>query len=167
MSPLSVAVCSYNRAERLPGLIAALRAQQCPVAFEILVVNNNSTDDTLKVLGNLAAQPGAPLRFVTETEQGIVPARNRAIEESLNSDCLVFIDDDELPQAGFLNAAHDALANEGAQCVGGHVEVNFTPHDRPSWLGDALLGFLAEIKHGNARFWNTDERTPIVTAKFA
>jgi len=44
-----------------------------------------------------AARPGALLRFVTETTQGIVPARNRAIEESLdNSDTLVFIDD-ELP----------------------------------------------------------------------
>lgn len=167
MSPLTVAICSYNRAERLPGLIAALRVQECPIPFEILVVNNNSTDNTLDVLGDLASQPGSPLRFVTETAQGIVPARNRAIEEALESDILVFIDDDELPQDGLLNAAHDAIVNEGAQCAGGRIEVDFTPHGRPVWLSDDLLGFLAEVNHNATAFWITNDSTPIWTANIA
>lgn len=164
---LTFAFCTYNRADRLENLVAAMRAQDCPIPFEILAVNNNSKDNTLAILENLAARPGVSLRFVTETEQGIVPARNRAIEEALESDILVFIDDDELPQAGLLNAAHDAIVNEGAECVGGRVEVDFTPHRRPAWLEDDLLGFLAEVKHGNAPFWITDDRTPIWTANIA
>ena len=163
----TVAFCTYKRADRLKKLVAALRAQRCPVAFEILVVNNNSPDNTLAVLADLAAQPGAALRIVTETTQGIVPARNRAIEEALTSDILVFIDDDELPEAGLLAAAYDAIINEGAQCVGGRVEVDFSVHGRPSWLGEDLLGFLARVDHGETPFWITHDDTPIWTANIA
>jgi glycosyltransferase involved in cell wall biosynthesis len=164
---LTFAFCTYNRANRLENLVTAMRAQDCPDTFEILAINNNSQDNTLAILKNLADQSGALLRFVTETAPGIVPARNRAIEEALDSDILVFIDDDELPQAGLLNAAYDAIVNEGAQCAGGRIEVDFTPHGRPIWLEDDLLGFLAEVKHGDAPFWITDESTPIWTSNIA
>ena len=128
---LTFAFCTYNRASRLERLIAEMRAQDCPIPFEILAVNNNSIDRTLPVLESLARLPGAPLRFVTETRQGIVPARNRALEESLDSDILVFIDDDELPRPGLLRAACDAILTEGAECAGGKVEVDFTGLERP------------------------------------
>lgn len=164
---LTFAFCTYNRADRLENLVAAMRTQDCPIPFEILAINNNSKDNTLVILEDLAARPGVSLRFVTEADQGIVPARNRAIEEALDSDILVFMDDDELPQKGLLNAAHDAIVNEEAQCAGGRVEVDFTPHGRPTWLEDDLLGFLAEVKHGDTPFWITDESTPIWTANIA
>lgn len=164
---LTFAFCTFNRASRLDRLVAAMRAQNCPIPFEILAVNNNSTDGTLAVLGALAAQPGVPLRFVTEAEQGIVPARNRAIEESLANDILVFIDDDELPRPGLLTAACDAILNNGAQCAGGRVTVDFSEHPRPAWLEDELLGFLAEVDHGDAAFWVADDRSPLWTANIA
>src|SRR3569832_2407380 len=109
---LTFAFCTYNRASRLPSLVAAMRYQQCPVPFEILAVNNNSTDATLTKLHALAAQPGAPLRIMTKLSQSIVPARNRAIEESLDSDCLVFIDDDELPHPCLLKNTKNTLTRE-------------------------------------------------------
>jgi succinoglycan biosynthesis protein ExoM len=164
---LTFAFCTYNRADRLEKLLAAMRSQECLVPFEILAINNNSKDNTLAILEDLATRPGATLRFVNETAQGIVPARNRAIEEALNSDILVFIDDDEIPQAGLLNGAYDAIVNEGAACAGGCVEVDFAPHGRPIWLEDDLLGFLAEVKYGDKPFWITDDSTPIWTANIA
>ncbi len=167
MPTLTAAFCTFNRADRLEKLVAALRAQSCPIPFEVLAINNNSPDNSLNILKQLATLPGAPLRFVTETEQGIVPARNRAIDESLGSDIMVFIDDDELPQPGLLAAAYDAIMKEGAQCAGGRVEVDFSPHGRPPWLGDELLGFLAEVNYGPAPFWITDGSTPIWTANVA
>jgi glycosyltransferase involved in cell wall biosynthesis len=167
MTTLTVAFCTFKRADRLTRLVAALRAQSCPVPFDILAVNNNSPDATLAVLGALQKQPGAALRVVTETAPGIVPARNRALDESLDRDILVFIDDDELPQPGFLEAAYDAIMNEGAQCVGGSVEMDFITHVRPAWLEDDLLGFLAAVDHGPQRFWIQDSNTPIWTANVA
>ncbi len=164
---LTYAFCTYKRADRLPDLVAAMRAQSCPHPFDLLAVNNNSPDNTLEVLEQLSRQPGPALRVVTETAQGIVPARNRAIEESLDSDILVFIDDDEMPQPGLLAAACDALLNEGAQCAGGRVQVDFTPHARPGWLEDELLGFLAEVDHSPQAFWIEREDTPVWTANIA
>lgn len=161
MTSITVAFCTYKRAGRLDGLVAALRALSCPVPFEILAVNNNSPDDTLDVLARLQDQPGAPLRVVTETAPGIVPARNRALAEALDRDILVFIDDDELPQPGLLEAAYDAVANEGAQCAGGRIEVDFRPRTRPVWLDDEIAGFLGRLDHGSAMFWITDDTTPV------
>lgn len=164
---ISFAFCTYNRSDRLEALIAAMRAQQCTEPFEILVINNNSSDDTLAVLERLAAQPGVPLRYVTESTQGIVPARNRGLTEAMKSDILIFIDDDELPHPGLVAAAHHAIAVEGAQCAGGRVEISFSPGQRPHWLEDDLLGFLAEVNHGPDAFWIKDDTTPVWTANVA
>lgn len=161
MTALTVAFCTYNRADRLAGLVSALRRQSAPVDFDLLAVNNASADATLDVLDTLRAQTGAPLRVVTETAPGIVPARNRALAESLDRDWLVFIDDDELPQPGWLVAAHDALANEGADCVGGRIEIDYGNAARPRWLDDEIAGFLGRLDHGPAAFWIKDDRTPL------
>ncbi|MHB1145660.1 MAG: glycosyltransferase [Thiobacillus sp.] len=161
MPTLTVAFCTFKRADRLEKLVAALRAQSCPVPFEILAVNNNSPDNTPDVLEHLQRQSGAPLHVVTEMAPGIVPARNRALDETLDRDILVFIDDDELPQPGLLNAAHDAITNERAQCVGGRIEIDFSPCKRPAWLDDELSGFLGRLDHGAIPFWIVDDRTPV------
>lgn len=164
---LTFAFCTYNRAARLEKLVAAMRAQTCPIPFELLAVNNNSTDNTLETLTRLASMQGVPLRFVTETGQGIVPARNRALEESIDSDILVFIDDDELPMPGFLEAAYLAIVKEGADCAGGRVSVRFDPFQRPHWLENNLLGFLAEVDYGTQPFWIENRTTPIWTCNVA
>ena len=167
MPLLTFAFCTYNRAERLDRLVAAMRAQQCMLPFEILAINNNSSDDTAAVLARLEGLPGAPLRWVTEPVQGIVAARNRALAEAMSSDILVFIDDDELPQPGLLDAAARAIIEDGAQCAGGRVEVDFSSIGRPGWLEDNVLGFLAAVDHGPSKFWIKDDSTPIWTANVA
>lgn len=164
---LTFAFCTYNRADRLDKLIAAMRAQHCPVPFEILAINNNSSDNTVHELTRLAALPGPPLRWVTESVQGIVSARNRGIAEAMDSRILVYIDDDEIPLPGLIAAAADAILNEGAQCVGGRVEMDFTTIARPRWLEDDLLGFLAAVDHGAESFWIKSHSTPIWTANVA
>lgn len=167
MTTLTVAFCTYKRADRLPRLVAALRAQTCPVPFEILAINNNSPDNTLDVLARLQDESGAPLRVATEMAAGIVSARNRALTEAHDRDILVFIDDDELPEPGLLDAAYDAIVNEGAECAGGRVEMDFSTIERPAWLGNELLGFLAAVDHGPDAFWVQDASTPIWTANIA
>lgn len=167
MPLLTFAFCTFNRADRLERLVSAMRAQCCPIPFEILAVNNNSTDGTAATLSKLASMPGAALRFVNEPVQGIVAARNRGLAEALNSDILVFLDDDELPQPGLLNAVCDSIFNEHAECVGGRVEVDFTSTPRPKWLEEGLLGFLAAVDHGPDPFWIENDETPIWTANIA
>jgi glycosyltransferase involved in cell wall biosynthesis len=167
MPTLTFAFCTYNRADRLEKLVATMREQICSVPFEILAINNNSNDSTAEVLAQLTQLPGPKLRWVTEPVQGIVAARNRGIAEALDSDILVYIDDDEIPLPGLIDAAADAILNEGAECAGGRVEMDFTTIPRPAWLEDNLLGFLAAVDHGPDAFWIQDTRTPIWTANVA
>lgn len=164
---VTFAVCTYNRAQRLARLVAAMRQQVCSAPFEILVVNNNLTDHTVAELVRLQKLPGPPLRWVTEPHQGIVAARNRAIAEALDRDVLVFIDDDELPMPGLLEGAIDAIRGERADCAGGRVEVDFPMGARPRWLGDDLLGFLGALDYGQRAFWITNGRTPVWAGNIA
>ncbi len=161
MKNLTIAICSYNRAERLPGLIKALRSLKCPVPFDILIIDNNSTDQTQTVVSTLACENGPPVRTIIESEQGIPFARNRAITETINSTFLLFIDDDELPSEHMLERAIYALDTEGAECVGGKIDIDFSEHKRPKWLGDDLLPFFGKIDYGDSPFWITDRSTPI------
>lgn len=167
MKMLTAAICTFNRASRLRKLVQSLRQQECPIPWEILIVDNKSTDNTQTVLEELALEPGVPLRIVREETQGIPYARNRAISESIESDYLFFMDDDELPSPGILAGAYDALEREGADCAGGQVQVCFSPGERPGWLIDELLGFLAETNHGTDSFWISDVATPLWTANIA
>jgi glycosyltransferase involved in cell wall biosynthesis len=164
---LTFSFCTFNRAQRLEKLVAAMRQQTAPVPFEILAIDNNSSDDTPAILDRLKRLPGPPLRVATERKAGIVPARNKALEEARHSDILVFMDDDELPLPGLLEAACRAVWVDKAECVGGRVKVKFEPHSRPEWLTDDLLPFLAEVDYGSEPFWISDSTTPIWTANIA
>src|SRR3569832_576265 len=105
MPVLTFAFCTYNRADRLEKLVAAMREQTCPIPFEILAINNNSSDATAYILSRLDLLPGPTLRWVTEPVQGIVAARGRGIAEALDCGLLVFIGDDAIPLPGLLEAA--------------------------------------------------------------
>lgn len=164
---ITVAICTFNRGKRLPELVCRLREQECPIPFDILFVDNNSTDDTAEILERLAREPGASLRYVRENRQGITYARNRALSECMESSFMMFIDDDEIPRPGMLAAAVHALDQEGADCAGGRVEVVFQPGRRPRWLSDDLLKSLAEIDYGSQPFWITEKSTPVWTANIA
>jgi glycosyltransferase involved in cell wall biosynthesis len=167
MSRITVAICVYNGADRLAGLVHALRQQACPMSAEILIVDNNSTDKTQDIALSLIHGGSSPVRLVQETQQGIPFARNRAIEEALGSDHLAFIDIDELPGPTWLEAAVDALEREGAECVGGAIRVRFPSQEPPPWLQDDLLGFLGHVDHGDHAFWVESPDTPVWSGNVA
>jgi len=161
MKTLTIAICTYNRAENLPTLVEALHKQRCSAQLEVLFIDNNSTDATPEVIAKLARKASLPIRYVRETQQGIPFARNRAIEETLDRDYLLFMDDDELPLTEHMaQAAIDAFEQHGPLCIGGRIEIQLDV-PRPAWLTDELLGFYGKIDYGNEPFWIKDASTPI------
>lgn len=91
---VSVIVCSYNRSRLLERALRALSAQSLPSErFEVIVVDDGSTDDTPEVCRNLARQlPN--LRYIsTGANQGLSKARNAGLKAA-RSEYLLFIDDD-------------------------------------------------------------------------
>jgi glycosyltransferase involved in cell wall biosynthesis len=106
---LTVAICTFNGEQRLPAVLDRLLAQTPTpgVMWEVLVVDNNSQDETAKVVADYAARwrDDSRLRYVFEPIQGLSYARNRAIAEAASQDLVAFLDDDYLLSDTWLTAA--------------------------------------------------------------
>lgn len=94
---VSVVICCHNSAARLPQTLAHLVAQQMtatPVPWEVIVIDNGSTDQTAAVARQLwpTVQP-APLRVVDEPQGGLIHARLRGLAAA-HYELVSFIDDD-------------------------------------------------------------------------
>ena len=131
----TVAVCTWNRAALLPAIFDRLaRLRYAPGDWEVVVVNNNSTDDTERVLDAFAGR--LPLRRAFETKQGTSHARNAAVGQA-RGDYVVWTDDDVLVEADWLAAYARAVERHPEAAVfGGPIRPRFegTP---PAWLSDA------------------------------
>ncbi len=108
---LCVAICTWNRSARLAATLAALRRCRIPpgLRWEILVVDNNSTDDTRRTVQSIV---DLPVIYLFEPEQGLARARNRAIREC-RAPFLVFTDDDVEPSAEWVATYWDAYRRFG------------------------------------------------------
>jgi glycosyltransferase involved in cell wall biosynthesis len=130
---VSVAICTWNRARMLDDTLAHLRQVAVPpgVAWEVLVVNNNCTDDTDAVLSRHAGH--LPLRRLFEVQPGLCPARNRAVKEA-TGDLILWTDDDVWVDPAWL-AEYVAAARgrPDAAFFGGAIEPNFAA-EPPAWI---------------------------------
>ncbi len=105
---ITVAIPTYNGAQRLPILLERLCQQlnENGIDWEILVVDNNSSDNTAEVIQQCQADWSYPfaLRYTFEPKQGAAFARIRAVKEA-NAELVGFLDDDNLPASNWLTAA--------------------------------------------------------------
>ncbi|MBD2771460.1 hormogonium polysaccharide biosynthesis glycosyltransferase HpsE [Iningainema tapete] len=146
----TVAIPTYNGEFRLPKLLERLRNQLKTEHFswEIIVVDNNSTDNTAAVVKNYQAswhQP-YPLRYCFETKQGAAYARQRAIEEASGS-VVGFLDDDNYPSATWVQAAYTFAQNHPKAGAFGsqiHGEFEVKPPDN----FEKIACFLAITERG-------------------
>ena len=101
---LSIVICTYNRAGLLRTTLAALGeldpVEQCDI--EIVIVDNNSSDNTRQIIAEAAQKSPFPIRGFHEIKQGKSFALNRALGEA-RGDVLALTDDD-------VNPAHDWAA---------------------------------------------------------
>jgi len=137
---LSVAICTFNRAASLERTLDSLAAATPPPApWELLVVDNNSTDATRAVAQAFMAR--LPLRYVFEPVQGLSAARNRALA-TFSGEWLLFTDDDVRVDGGWLNAYARAFAAFPAAAFFGGRVVPAWPDAPPRWLGERPLALL-------------------------
>lgn len=127
----TVAIPTYNGAKTLPFVLENLRSQTQvnSLQWEVIVVDNNSTDETAKVVEafqqNWSSQ--IPLRYCNELTQGSAYARQRAVKEA-NGQFVGFLDDDNLPDPNWVAAAyqfgstHPKAGSFGGQ-ISGRYEV--------------------------------------------
>jgi glycosyltransferase involved in cell wall biosynthesis len=121
---ITIAVLTYRRPRALesglPLILDQVGALDTDAHGEILVVDNDPAASAREV-----ALATGGVRYVVEPVPGIAAARNRAIDESVASDLLVFIDDDEQPTTRWLEPLIDTWRRTGAAAVMGRVVSEF------------------------------------------
>src|SRR5437763_8482181 len=98
---VTIAICTYNRAESLRRTLASLADMRAPdgISWELIIINNNATDDTDTVIDSFVDR--LPIRREFEIRQGQSHARNRAIDVA-NGDYVIWTDDDVIVDVGWL-----------------------------------------------------------------
>ena len=132
---LTVILCTYNRCRSLPAALQSVAAQQMPdsLDWEILVVDNNSTDQTRAVVSEFAQRnlPGR-IRYLFEPRQGLSNARNAGIREA-RGELIAFMDDDVTVDPNWLQSLTASLHSGEYTGAGGRIlpPQDFQP---PQWL---------------------------------
>jgi glycosyltransferase involved in cell wall biosynthesis len=149
MVNFTVAIPTYNGEFRLPEVLEKLRSQIYPetLSWEVLVVDNNSRDNTARVVREYQKDFPVPLRYSLELKQGAAFARKRAIQEA-QSDLLGFLDDDNIPTETWVAAAY-AFARSRPQvgAFGSQIHGEYEVEIPPGF--DCLLPFLAITERGD------------------
>ena len=148
---LSVVICTYNRGKYLPMVLDSLRAQQFPLdAFEIILVDNNSTDTTGDIIRTYQQEnPSLPLNYLVEYNQGISYARNRGVTEA-KGDVIVFIDDDETVEPDFLRGVDDFFTRYPDAGISAGPVIPVYETREPHWLSHFTRRLVTgEYRKGN------------------
>ncbi len=124
---VTVVVCTYNRAALLRDALASLFALRTDgrFAYELLVVDNASTDDTPEVLAEFSQSAPITFRAVREMVQGVAAARNRGVGE-VTTPWIAFFDDDQIADPRWLAELMAFAAEKNALCVGGANRLLFS-----------------------------------------
>lgn len=155
---ISVVICTFNRAHYLRKVLASLEAQTCPRGrFEILVVDNCSTDDTRRVVEEEFSRLGN-LRYVYEPVLGANQARNTG-RRAARGEYVAYLDDDVITSPRWLEVVAEVFETvrplPGA--VGGRIEPIWEA-PRPPWLSDEMLKFLAVMHLSEEPAFLTDRQ---------
>ncbi len=135
---ITVILCTHNRCRSLAKALESVAASQLPpsIEWEVLVVDNNSTDETRQVVEDYCGRYPGRFRYLFESQPGKSYALNSGIREALG-EILAFMDDDVTVEPTWLYNLTVNLDDSRWAGAGGRIlpERSFTP---PKWL--ALQG---------------------------
>lgn len=144
---ISIILCTYNRSQSLTRALESIAASQMPesVDWQVLIVDNNSKDQTREVAETFCQRDPSHFRYIFEPQQGKSFALNRGIREA-SGEILAFIDDDITVEPTWLFELTKPLSDSQWAGTGGRVYLpkDFSP---PSWMAlegnHSLLSILA------------------------
>jgi glycosyltransferase involved in cell wall biosynthesis len=150
---VTVLICTYNRARLLRETCAALRELDTPphCQLEIVIVDNNSTDNTRLVVDEAARLSAVPVVYLRETQQGKSFALNRGLAHA-NGDIIALTDDDVLPAREWLSRIVAAFRERDVTFVFGKVLPRWGCVPPPELLttrAQDIWGPLAIIDYGD------------------
>jgi glucosyl-dolichyl phosphate glucuronosyltransferase len=149
---ISVIISTYNRCRFIVTCLQCLATQTLPKGqYEVVVVDNCSTDDTAALVQNFIGQhPQLPFRYVFEAQKGVSFGRDRGINEAKGS-ILVYLDDDAEASPtlletylSFFNRHPDAAG------AGGRILPKYSEAPEPAWMSPWLNGYVAKVDLGGS-----------------
>jgi glucosyl-dolichyl phosphate glucuronosyltransferase len=165
---VSAVISTYNRCKLLPvALDALLRQEGERVAYEIIIVDNNSTDQTRKVVESFIARGHSNLRYVFEPRQGVSHARNLGIAHAV-APIIAFADDDVVVSRDWVRTIKRAFdEHPKVDCIGGRVLPDWSG-EPPAWLTRENWSPLALQDYGSEPFRiNSENSLCLVSANLA
>jgi glucosyl-dolichyl phosphate glucuronosyltransferase len=146
---ISVVVCTYNRSEMLSDTLQSwLGVDKDKSVTELIVVDNNSTDQTQEVVKEFTANYCKDLKSVFEPRPGLSFARNRGIEEAEGT-IVAFVDDDIYFDKSWLTEVMRAFReNPWIDCLGGN-SIPVFEGGRPEWCTEKLTKLYGSTLSGS------------------
>lgn len=137
MEKISIIICTYNRVNILKDCLkSVLLATKNNIGVEILVVNNNSTDNTEElVLELLKSHPN--LKYFNESNTGLSYARNSGARLA-SYEWLVYIDDDVLIESNFIATIEKTIKTNNYDAFGGK-DAPWYRSGKPNWMQNKYL----------------------------
>ncbi|WP_373498646.1 glycosyltransferase family 2 protein [Desulfococcus sp.] len=145
---ISVVVCTYNRADMLEETLrswGSVEKGECRV--ELVVVDNNSTDGTRKVVETFEKSHGGDLNYVFEPNPGLSFARNKGIKAARGR-IIAFVDDDIYFREDWLQALVSVFQRHPKTDGVGGNSIPLFEGPRPDWLTDELGMFYGSTLSG-------------------
>lgn len=145
---ISVIVCTFNRSTYLRKALYSLMHQTITESlYEIIVVDNCSSDDTSQVVREEFPH-FSRIHYIFEPQPGLSFARNTGCI-SAKGNYLTFIDDDAVAEPDWLEKILDIYKKYPDACVvGGKIDLLFDGKV-PPWIHEDFLGFLGKLEYGN------------------
>lgn len=165
-SSKSIIIPTLNRDKFLKlCLLSLVKQNYHQDDYEILVIDNGSTDRTKQVTEDISQQnQNHNIRYIYEPEPGLLSGRHRGALESLGEIC-IFVDDDIEADPNWLNSIHESFQDPSVQLVGGRnlpkYEIKppewlnwfWVEHPYGRWCGElSLLDFGEEVREIDANF---------------
>jgi glycosyltransferase involved in cell wall biosynthesis len=134
MMKITVILCTYNRYQSLANALESVAAQKLPesVVWEVLVVDNNSTDHTRAVIDDFRRRHPGRFLYQFEPQPGKSYALNAAIRKA-EGDVVAFMDDDVTVEPTWLQNLTAPLDNQEWAGAGGRIVLEW-PASVPEWV---------------------------------
>jgi glycosyltransferase involved in cell wall biosynthesis len=150
----TILICTYNRARLLRETLAAIRALKAPARcdVEVIIVDNNSTDNTALVIEEAARTHRVPIIGLREPAQGKSFALNRGLEAA-RGDIVALTDDDVWPDEQWLSRIVEDFRGRDVTFVFGKVLPRWGRLPPPEMLtprAQDIWGPLAIVDYGDA-----------------
>jgi glycosyltransferase involved in cell wall biosynthesis len=147
----SILIATYDRAAMLGDTLASLARLQPGAPWEVIVIDNNSPDNTREIVERAMPAFPVPLRYAFEREQGRSAALNCGFRLA-QGDIIVTTDDDVRVEPDWLNRIEAGLASQQCDYVGGRV-LPLWGAEPPRWLpktNGQLWAVIALLDYGRA-----------------